>query len=147
MNRYFIRTTIASGLLFFAVPAFCQDRDRDRDGDRDRDSYYNQTRDESFWKGRLFDRVREDIDRVQANTPAFSADEFRLARAKQELSELQRDATSGRFADKDLEDVVRAINRVVADNRMPDRDRRLLSDDVSRLQEYKEHHERYYPRG
>lgn len=145
MRRFFIGTTIASGLLFSVVPAFCQDRDRDRD--HDRDSYYSQARDENFWKGRLFDRIRDDIDRVQANTPTFSADEFRLARVKQELSELQRDAAAGRFENKDLDDVLRAINRVVADNRMPDRDRRLLSDDLTRLQEYKEHHERYYPRG
>jgi len=84
---------------------------------------------------------------VQANTPTFSADEFRLTRVKQELNELQRDATAGRFENKDLDDVIRAIDRVVADNRMPDRDRRLLSDDLNRLQEYREHHERYYPRG
>ena len=143
MKRFFIGTTIASGVLFFVVPAFCQDHDRDRDRDR----YYSQSRDENFWRGHLFDRIREDVDRVQANTPTFSADEFRLARVKQDLSELQRDAAAGRFENKDLDDVTSAIRRVIADNRMPDRDRRLLSDDLNRLQEYKAHHERYYPRG
>lgn len=143
MRRFVIGTTIASGLLFSFVPAFCQDHDRDRD--RDRDSY--QARDENFWKGRLFDRIRDDIDRVQANTPTFSSDEFRLARVKQELGELQRDAAAGRFENKDLDDVMNALHKVVADNRMPERDRKLLSDDLDRLQDYQVHHERYYPRG
>jgi hypothetical protein len=66
---------------------------------------------------------------------------------KQELNELQRDASTGRFENKDLDDVMNALHRVVADNRMPERDRKLLSDDLDRLQDYKEHHERYYPRG
>ena len=143
MKRFFIGTTVVSGLLFAIVPAFCQDHDRDRD----RDSYYSQNRDENFWKGRLFDRIRDDIDRAQSNTPTFSSDEFRLARVKQELNELQRDASTGRFENKDLDDVMNALHRVVADNRMPERDRKLLSDDLDRLQDYKEHHERYYPRG
>lgn len=142
MKRLFIGTTIISGLTLFAVPGFPQDRDRDED------RYHNEHRGEGYWAGHLFERVRADLDHVQAMTPVFSGDEFRLAKAKQELSELQRSAAGGRFEqERQLDDVINALQRVVADNRMPPRDRDLLNDDLNRLREFKEHHERYYPRG
>jgi len=141
MKRLFLGTTILSGLLLFGAPGFAQDRDRDED------RYHGEQRGEGYWTGRLFARVQADIDHVQAITPTFSGDEFRLARAKQELNELQRNASAGRFDNRDLDDVMNALQRVITDNRMPARDRELLQDDLNRLREYKEHHERYYPRG
>jgi hypothetical protein len=134
--------TIISGLILFAAPGFSQDRDRDED------RYHGEDRGEHSWSGHLFDRVRADIDHVQAMTPVFSGDEFRLARTKQELSELQRSAAAGKFdQDRDLDDVITALQRVVSDNRMSERDRDMLRDDLNRLREFKEHHDRYYPKG
>jgi hypothetical protein len=142
VKHLFLGSTIISGLILFGTPAFSQDRDRDED------RYHREDRGEGYWAGHLFDRVRADIDHIQAMTPVFSTDEFRLARAKQELSELQRSAAAGKFdGDRDLDDVISALQRVVSDNRMPARDRDLLSDDLNRLREFKEHHERYYQRG
>src|SRR6516164_5385618 len=63
----FLGTTLLSGLLVFTVSGFPQDRDEDR--------YHGEHRDEGYWRGRLFDRVRADIDHVQAITPTFSGDE------------------------------------------------------------------------
>ena len=142
MKHLLIGSTIISGLILFAVPGFPQDRDRDED------RYHNEDRGEGYWAGHLFERVRADLDHVQGITPVFSGDEFRLAKAKQELSELQRSAAGGRFEqERELDDVINALQRVVADNRMPPRDRDLLNDDLNRLRDFKEHHERYYPRG
>lgn len=105
MEHLFLGTTLISGLMLFAIPGLSQDRDRDED------RYHGEHRGEGYWTGRLFDRVRADLDHVQAITPVFSGDQFRLARAKQELSELQRSATAGRFEDRDLDDVINAIQR------------------------------------
>lgn len=142
MKHLFLGSTIISGLVLFGVPGFSQDRDRDED------RYHSEDRGEGYWAGHLFDRVRADLDHVQAGTPVFSGDEFRLAKAKQELSELQRSAAGGRFdQERDLDDVISALQRVVSDNRMPPRDRDMLNDDLNRLRDFKEHHERYYRRG
>jgi hypothetical protein len=128
MNRLFLGAALASGLVTFGTQAFSQERD------------------EAYWRGRLFDRVREDIDQVQARTPVFSSDDFRLGRAKEELTQLQKDAATGNFIDRDLDDVISTVQRVVMDNRMPERDRAMLTDDLNRLRDFREHHERYYPR-
>jgi hypothetical protein len=136
--------TIVSGLILFSAPGFAQDRDRDRHEGQGQ-GYEN--RDEGYFKGRLFERIREDIDRVQANTPAFGGDEFRLQRVKQELNEMHQGAVNGKFEDRQLDDVANALQKVIADNRMPERDRTMLQDDLKRLQDYKANHERYYPRG
>ncbi|MBV8842242.1 MAG: hypothetical protein JO307_05465 [Bryobacterales bacterium] len=139
MKRLFLGT-IVSGLVLFATPGFAQDREQGREG-----RYEN--RDEGYYKGHLFDRVREDVERVEANTHAFSADEFRLTRVKQELNEMHQSAANGRIEERRLDDVITAIEKVIADNRMPERDRMMLQEDVRHLRAYKEHNERYYPRG
>jgi hypothetical protein len=132
MKRLLLGAALAAGLVSFGIQGFSQER-------RD------EQRDEGYWRGRLFDRVRADIDQVQARTPVFSSDEFRLTRAKEQLNQLQRDAANGNFIDRDLDEVIGTLQRVVADNRMPERDRAMLTDDLNRLREVREHHERYYP--
>jgi hypothetical protein len=128
MKRLLLGAALAAGLVSFGIQGFSQERD------------------EGYWRGRLFDRVREDINQVQGRTPVFSSDEFRLTRAKEQLNQLQKDAATGHFVDRDLDEVIGTLQRVVADNRMPERDRAMLTDDLNRLREVREHHERYYPR-
>ncbi|MBZ5602377.1 MAG: hypothetical protein LAO79_08730 [Acidobacteriia bacterium] len=116
------------------------DRDRDRDRDRDdRDSYYRD-RDEYFrgdWRGRLFERVRQDLDYVSRY--AFRGDDrYRLNRTFDELNDLQRDWGSGRFDRRALNDVIDAMGRVVRDNRLMPRDRDMLNDDLNRLREVRD---------
>jgi hypothetical protein len=128
MKRLLLGAALAAGLVSFGIQGFSQERD------------------EGYWRGRLFDRVRADLDTVQAHTPVFSGGEFRLTRAKEQLNQLQKDASEGRFVDRDLDDVIGTIQRVVADNRMPEPDRMMLNDDLNRLRDFRDHHERYYPR-
>ena len=89
MKHVLLKSLASSALLLFAVSAGAQDRDRGDRGDRD-DRYEHQARDEGWWRGRLFERVREDLDHVQAVTPTFSADQYRLVKVKEELNQLQR---------------------------------------------------------
>ena len=149
MKRTIYATALTSGLILFGMSVFAQDRDRDRDRDdyRDENRWHSIERNDSYWRSRLFERVRADLDHVQAITPVFSGEQFRLARAKQELDELQRGAVGGRFDEKDLDDVISAVQRVLSDNRMPERDRNLLSDDLNKLRDVRSNRDRYYPRG
>jgi hypothetical protein len=143
VKRLLFKAIITSSVALFGLSAFAQDRDRD-ERYRDDERYHRDSRDQNWWTNRLFERVRQDIDHVQSATPIFSGDQFRLSRTKQELNELQNGAASGRFDDRDLDDVINALQRVVADNRLSGRDREMLSDDLNRLREYREHRERYY---
>ncbi|HLW77292.1 MAG TPA: hypothetical protein VKS01_09900 [Bryobacteraceae bacterium] len=98
-------------------------------------------RDEAFrgdWHARLFERVRQDLDHAQAGTFPIGTDEFRLVRTKQELNQLQSAWTSGNFDRHDLDDVINAMQRVVADNRLSGRDRDMLNDDLNRLREFRD---------
>src|SRR5215471_6797669 len=74
-------------------------------GDRDED-FYHREREESFrrenWRDRFFERVREDIEHAQAAAFPYGNDQYRLARTKQELNELQAGVDSGRYNDRDL---------------------------------------------
>jgi hypothetical protein len=128
MKRLLLGAALAAGLVSFGIQGLSQERN------------------EAYWKGRLFDRVRADIDQVQARTPVFSGDEFRLTQAKEQLGRLQRDASAGNVTNRDLDEVIGTLQRVVADNRMPEPDRAMLTDDLNRMRDFREHHERYYPR-
>lgn len=138
MKHVFLKSLAGSSLLLFALTATAQDRDRDRD-----DRYEHQGRDEGWWRGRLFERVRADIDHIQEVTPYFSGDQFRLVRVKEELSELQSKYAARGYDSRDMDDVVTALERVVSDNHMSGRERDMLADDLNRLRDFRDHHEGY----
>ena len=130
---YILRnSTAAAAFLVLAGAAFAQSPD------------WYQQREERFrgenWRGRLFTEVREDLNHVQATTFG-GRDEFRLVRTKQELDELQGALAAHRYQEQKLDEVIGTLQRVVADNRMPPRDRDMLNDDLQRLRDYRAHHE------
>ncbi len=141
MRRLLLRSIMGSGLLLLGLTAYSQDRDRDRD--RDEDRYHRIQRGEDWWRGRMFERVRDDLDHVQSVTFPFSADQYRLNRVKQELNELQAKLAENRYDQPELDDVISAMQRVVSDNHLSGRDRDLLNDDLSRLRAFREHHDGY----
>jgi hypothetical protein len=110
--------------------------------DRDDPAWY-QNRENFYkgadWKMRMFDRVREDVARVQQN--AFAAgDEYRLSKTVDELNDLQSKLTASNYDEPELDRVIAALGRVVADNRLTPKDREILTDDLTRLRDYREHH-------
>lgn len=141
MRHIFLRSAIGAALVLSGLTAIsAQDRDRDRDHD---DSYYSR-RDaffhEEHWRARLFDRVRDDLDRVQTSTFPASRDEFRIVRTKEELGQLQQDLAAHRYEEAKLDDVIGGIQRIVDSNRLHPQDRDMLADDLSRLRDFREHH-------
>ncbi len=141
MRRLLLRSIMGSGLLLLGLTAYSQDRDRDRD--RDEDRYHQIQRGEDWWRGRMFERVRDDLAHVQSVTFPFSADQYRLNRVKQELNELQAKLAENRYDQPELDDVISAMQRVVTDNHLSGRDRDLLNDDLNRLRAFREHHDGY----
>lgn len=134
--------TVAAGVLMLGI-ANIQAAPQDRDHDRDDRGFY-QNRDSFYhgegWKMRVFDRVRDDLTRVQ-QVDFNGRDQLRIDRTKQELNELQSKLASHRYDQPELDEVIGALNRVVAANQLAPRDRDMLNDDLARLREYREHHE------
>ena len=136
MKHLLIRTVAGTGLMLFGLTASIQAQ-RPRDDDsyhRDRDDYYRGDQ----WRARMFDRIRDDLNHVQTTWFSGGGDQYRIDRAKQELNELQTAMAEHRFNERALDDVVNAVQRVVSDNRLSDRDRSILNDDLARLRQFRE---------
>ena len=134
-----LRRAIAVGsVLAFscAISMVAQNQDHD-EWYHNRDSFYHG----EHWRARLFERVRDDIDHVQSTTFPVSRDEFRLVKVKQELNELQDKLANGQYDQPELDDVIHALQRVVASNKLSDRDRDMLNGDLDHLRDYRAHHE------
>lgn len=120
--------------------------DRNRDPDRDHAAYQSE-RDRFFqgdaWRKNLFQRVREDVEHLQHSTFPFTGDQSRLSRTVFELNELQGKLTQGRYDEHELGDVMEALTAVLQNNRLSARDRDVLTDDLSRMRQFREHHEEW----
>lgn len=94
------------------------------------------------WKAHLFQRVRDDLDRVQTNSFP-GRDEFRITRTKDVLGDLQNKMAEGRYDQPQLDEVISGVQRIVNSNRLSDQDRTMLVDDLARLRDYRAHHENW----
>src|SRR5262249_25954268 len=113
MSHHILRSLAYSSCLALAITTYAQDRD---DRYRDEDRYHSEARSESWWHGRLFQRIREDLDHVQSASSEFRGDQYRLDRVRQELDELQAKYASQGYDQPELDDVIGALQRVVSDN-------------------------------
>src|ERR1700730_2973960 len=143
MKHILTRSIAGTGLLLFGLTAAAQSRPQDRDRYRDPDAWHV-GRDSYFrgdaWRMHVFQRVWEDLDHVQSL--AFTGgDEYRIARTKEELNQLQNKLAARQYDQPELDEVIAALQRVVADNRLTPRDRDILTDDLNRMRDYREHHE------
>lgn len=126
MRRFLVRASILSCLTVFCTSIFAQP-----------------ARDEPFWQGHLFQRVREDLDRIQQSTPKLSADEYRLVATKHDLDDLQSKMENHRYDEPELDRTINAVEKVMNDNNISPRDRELLSEDLRRLHDFRDHHDGY----
>jgi len=133
VKHFLVNASVVTGLVVFGASAFAQNRDED--------PYYQQNRDEGWWRGHLFQRVRDDLDHIQKATPTFSADQYRLVVVKKELDDLQGKMESGRYDEAALDRTISSVERVANDNNISPRDKGLLMDDMRRLREFRDHHD------
>ncbi len=130
------------------------DRGYDQGQDQDREhAQYQQDREHFFqgeaWKRNFFQRVREDVEHLQHSTFPFTGDQSRLSRTIVELNELQSKLAQGRYDEHELNDVMDALGSVLQNNRLSARDRDVLSDDLQRMRQFRDHHDDWgarYPR-
>jgi hypothetical protein len=135
MKNILLCSVAGAGLLIFSLGAVAQDRDQDA-YHSDRDAYFH----DQHWRGHLFERVREDVQHVKAATWPGGGDQYRLGATVDQLNVLQDKLANHVYDERDLDVVIGTLSRVVTDNRMAPRDRDILTDDLSRMRDYRANH-------
>ena len=131
MRHALIEALAGSGLLLFGLNAAPQPP---RDA-----PYYHRGEFESAQS--LFRQVRTDIDRAERSAyDNSSGDRSRFARVRGELSELQRQWDESEYAPSQVDNVIVALQRVMDDNNLSDRDRDMLAGDLRQLRDFRSAH-------
>jgi hypothetical protein len=128
MNRLF---TIGAILAAFALSAAGQDWYKERE---------ERFRGEQ-WRAHLFIHVRTDLEHVRSGRAADRERE-RLQKTEEELTKMQADLDQGRWDNGILNDVIDSIRKSSDDERLARRDRDILADDLRRLKEFQDQHNR-----
>jgi len=137
MRKNILLSLASAGFLVFSLAPTLAAQDRDNDTyHSDRDAYFH----EPQWRGHLFERVKDDVQHVREVTWPGGGDQYRLERTVDQLNDLQAKLANHVYDERDLDAVIGVLSRVVSDNRMAPRDRDMLNDDLSRLQDYRAHH-------
>ena len=129
MKRTFTAGVIIAALAFSAV---AQDWYHDRE---------ERFRGEE-WRPHIFMHVRTDLEHVWSAVRASDKERARLEKTKQELTKMQADLDQGRWDNGILNDVIDSIRKSSNDDRLAQRDRAVLADDLARLKEFQDQHNR-----
>lgn len=104
-----------------------------------------QQREERFrgeqWRLHLFMHVRTDLEHVWSGRAA-DREQTRIAKTEEELTKMQADLDQGRWDNGILNDVIDSLRKSSNDERLMPRDRDVLADDVRRLKEFQDQHNR-----
>ena len=134
--RHFLATIASSTLLLFSVAASAQQYPPRAD-----DRYY-----ENRDRGMFMERVQADLDRAESTAYPSSSDAYRIARAREDMSDFQRKMDVGTYDSRALTAAIVSVQRIVDNNRLYDRIRDSLVDDLSRLRDMRERYESGYER-
>jgi hypothetical protein len=142
MKHALLKSITCAGLLLFSfggARAAVQHQDDDDAWHRTREEFYAG----NDWRMHMFNRIRIDLDHVQ--DVAFGRrDEDRIVRTKERIADLQEKMAAGRYDGPELDDVIASLETVVSDNRLSHRDRDMLTDDLSRVRDYRDHHDDWH---
>jgi opacity protein-like surface antigen len=124
---------IITAVLFvsaLALSAVAQDWYQERDN-----RYQGQE-----WRAHIFDNVRTDLEHVWSTYRASDRERVRLDKTKEELYKMQVDLDQGRFDNGLLNDTIDSLRKSSNDDRLSQRDREIMADDVIRLKDYQNNH-------
>jgi hypothetical protein len=96
------------------------------------------------WRKSIFLQVRTDLEHVWSAIRASDKERTRLERTKQELTQMQADLDQGRWDNGILNDVIDSVRKSSNDDRLSQRDRAVLADDVVRLKQFQDQHNRQH---
>jgi len=130
MRRIVMTALLALVSLGLSTAAAAQDWYHDRDARYSGDQ----------WRSRVFTEVRTDLDHIWSERHASDKERERLDKTKQELTELQAKLDHGQWDNGHVNDVIDSLRKSANDNRLSDRDRSVLNDDVNRISDLQATH-------
>jgi hypothetical protein len=89
----------------------------------------------------LFAAVRSDLDRAENNLPEYSASRYGFDRVRGELSELQRQWDESAYEPRQVDTVIRTLDRATRTPDLLPRDRDRLMSDLNELRDFRDGHE------
>ena len=95
------------------------------------------------WRSHVFTNVRTDMEHIYSGAAA-DKERTRLIKTEEELTKLQGDLERGHFDNGILNDVIDSIRKSSNDQRLNERDREILADDLVRLKDYQDHHNHWH---
>ena len=126
MSRHLMKALVGSSLMFGALTLGAQQY-------QPRSDYYRYDRGED--RNWMLNRVRTDLDSAADHTIPFTRDRWQINRARDSVSEFQRDMSYGHYDRAALDRAIESMQRVVDGNRLPYRWQQTLTDDTNRLKE------------
>jgi hypothetical protein len=102
----------------------------------DRDARYRGDQ----WRSHVFAEIRRDLDHIWSANRAADKERKRLDRTKQELTDLQARLEHGEWDNGHVNDVIDSLRKSANDERLSERDRAVLNDDVNRLKDLQNQH-------
>jgi hypothetical protein len=94
------------------------------------------------WRPHIFMNVRTDLEHTWSAVKASDQERTRLQKTEEELTKMQADLDQGRWDNGILNDVIDSIRKSSNDNRLAQRDRGVLADDLGRLKDFQDQHNR-----
>ena len=130
-----MKRTFTAGLLVAALAfsAAAQDWYHDRE-----ERFHGEE-----WRRRIFIHVRTDLEHIWSAGRASDKERARLERTKEELTKMQADLDQGRWDNNILNDVIDSIRKSSNDDRLAQRDRAVLADDLARLKQFQDQHNQH----
>jgi hypothetical protein len=95
------------------------------------------------WRPHIFDNVRTDLEHVWSTDQARDRERARLDKTKEELYKMQTDLGQDRFDNGLLNDVIDSLRKSSNDDRLATRDKEIIADDVVRLKDFQNNHDRW----
>jgi hypothetical protein len=123
--KHIILTALAgSGMLLMTLPIQAQYQPRP-----DNPQYQR----EAAGHNRMFDQIRDDLNLASTTATPYSGDRDRVALAQDQVNECQHAVNSGEYDSLTFSQTISSIQRVIDLNRMTDRNRDYLVNDVGQL--------------
>jgi hypothetical protein len=129
MKHILLRSIAGSSLLLLSLTLTAGPQYSPRAGDRDR--YYDL--DQYSDRAQFFEHVRADLDRAESTASSFTADVERVNRVREDVGSFQRKLDNNYYDGRELTETIIAVQRVLDNNRLYDRTRDALVDDLNQL--------------
>src|SRR5579862_4899821 len=95
------------------------------------------------WRAKVFLHVRTDLEHIWSANRAADKERERIERTKEELTKMQADLDHGRWDNGMVNDVIDSLRKSANDDRLAQRDRAVLADDVNRVKDFQDHHNKH----